>query len=164
MDSANLPNHDQASLSVSQQIGATLKARRKALKVSTTTAAEAAAISRVTLHRVERGDTSVNMGAYLRMADALGLDLRLTPTGDDQAHGARAEAPADLLKAIPIDQYPQLKLIAWSMPGIQEIDPQSALGLYERNWRYVDQAAITPQEQDLLNRLVKEYGNGCLFV
>jgi transcriptional regulator with XRE-family HTH domain len=36
----------------------------KALKVSATTAAEAAGMSRMTLHRIERGEPSVTMGAY----------------------------------------------------------------------------------------------------
>ncbi|MBC7700230.1 helix-turn-helix domain-containing protein [Aquabacterium sp.] len=155
---------NEAELSGSQQIGAAFKARRKALKVSPTRAAQAAAISRVTLHRVERGDTSVNVGAYLRVADALGLALNSTLAGGDQSNGSPTDREAALPWLIPIDQYPQLKLIAWSLPDLQEIDPPLALGLYERNWRYVDQAAMTPQEQDLVNRLVKEHGNGCVFV
>ncbi|MBC7603974.1 MAG: helix-turn-helix domain-containing protein, partial [Ramlibacter sp.] len=39
-------------------IGATLRARRKAMKVSAVAASEAAGISRVTLHRIEKGEPS----------------------------------------------------------------------------------------------------------
>ena len=56
-------------------IGACIRAQRKALHVSATTAAEAAGMSRVTLHRIERGEASVTMGAYLNATAALGLAL-----------------------------------------------------------------------------------------
>ena len=44
-------------------LGEQLRAQRKRLGVSATTAAEAAGMSRVTLHRIERGEPSVTMGA-----------------------------------------------------------------------------------------------------
>jgi len=39
-----------------------LAEKRKALRVSATVAAEAAGMSRVTLHRIEKGEPSVTMG------------------------------------------------------------------------------------------------------
>ena len=43
-------------------LGQRIRARRKQHKVTATTAAEAAGMSRVTLHRIERGEPSVTMG------------------------------------------------------------------------------------------------------
>ncbi|WP_229747759.1 hypothetical protein [Marivita lacus] len=40
------------------------------------------------------------------------------------------------------------------------MDGETALALYERNWRFVDRDAITPHEQGLLDHLVAVYGNG----
>lgn len=52
-------------------LGEQIRAHRKALRVSLATAAEAAGMSRVTLHRIEKGEPSVTMGAYLNVMDAL---------------------------------------------------------------------------------------------
>lgn len=71
--------------------------------------------------------------------------------------------PAEM-NAIEIAEYPQLGLIAWSIPGAKTIDPKTALSLYERNWSYVDKQALVPKEKALIERLALEYGNGCLFV
>lgn len=68
------------------------------------------------------------------------------------------------MKAIEIAEYPQLGLIAWSIPGAKTIDPKTALSLYERNWAYVDKQALETKEKELIERLALEYGNGCLFV
>ena len=57
------------------KLGGEIRAQRKALRVNATAAAEASGISRVTLHRVERGEPSVHMGAYVNLMLALGLNL-----------------------------------------------------------------------------------------
>ena len=44
-------------------LGQQIRAHRKSLRVSATATAEAAGMSRVTLHRIERGEPSVTMGA-----------------------------------------------------------------------------------------------------
>lgn len=46
-------------------LGEKIRAQRKALKVNATATAQAAGMSRVTLHRIERGEPSVTMGGYL---------------------------------------------------------------------------------------------------
>ncbi len=58
-------------------LGACLAEKRKALRVSATVAAEAAGISRVTLHLIEKGEPSVTMGAWSNAIAALGLQLHL---------------------------------------------------------------------------------------
>ena len=58
-----------------QAVATAIHARRKALGVSAVAAAEASGISRVTLHRIEKGEPAVTMGAYVRVMAALGLPL-----------------------------------------------------------------------------------------
>ncbi len=62
-------------------LGAGIRARRKQLRVSATAAAEAAGLSRVTLHRIECGEPTVALGLVQRAAAALGLQLQLADTG-----------------------------------------------------------------------------------
>ena len=45
-------------------LGCAIRDPRKQLRVSMTTTAEAAGVSRVTLHRIERGAPAVTIGAY----------------------------------------------------------------------------------------------------
>lgn len=59
--------------------------------------------------------------------------------------------------------YPELRLIAWNRGEDDLIDGRKALALYERNWRFVDEAALLPKERDLIERLVREFGNGVLI-
>lgn len=65
---------------------------------------------------------------------------------------------------IQISEYPQLRLIAWNRRDDDQLDEEEALALYERNWRYVDQASISQREQQLIDRLVAKYGNGVFNV
>ncbi len=61
---------------------------------------------------------------------------------------------------VRVNQYPQLRRLCWNRPDDAVVDGETALALYERNWRFVDRDAITPREQKLLNRLVAVHGNG----
>ena len=63
-----------------------------------------------------------------------------------------------------IADYPQLQLIAWNRRQDDLIEEDEALALYERNWGYVDPAALTDKEKQLIDRLVIQYGNGVLHV
>ncbi|HJV59684.1 MAG TPA: helix-turn-helix transcriptional regulator [Albitalea sp.] len=144
-------------------IGQRIRARRKALGVSATATSEAAGMSRVTLHRIERGEPSVTMGAYLGAIAALGLELELV---DPHAVSAPARtSPRTTLPArIALAEYPQLKRLAWQLHGVSELTPQEALDLYERNWRHVDRDAMDARERELLKALVAEWGGGRLLV
>lgn len=61
---------------------------------------------------------------------------------------------------VRVSLYPQLRQLCWNRPGTKVVDGETALALYERNWRFVERDAITPREQKLLNRLVAAHGNG----
>jgi hypothetical protein len=65
---------------------------------------------------------------------------------------------------VHITEYPQLRLIAWNRRDDDLIEEDEALALYERNWRYVDRSQLTDKEQQLIDRLVIQYGNGVFNV
>ncbi|RYY72803.1 MAG: hypothetical protein EOO24_47020 [Comamonadaceae bacterium] len=81
---------------------------------------------------------------------------------DDAKKGpyAKSNTPA----AIRVVDHPQLRQLAWHLPDAAELAPEEALGLYERNWRHIDQAAVSPQERALIDRLVATLGRGQLLV
>jgi transcriptional regulator with XRE-family HTH domain len=138
-------------------LGEQLRARRKQLGIAAASAAEAAGLSRVTLHRIERGEPGVTLGAWAGVAEALGLQLALV---DPQA-----PVPAPALPArIRLADHPQLRKLAWQLHGVEELTPQEALSLYERNWRHVDQGALQPQERALIDLLGATLGKGRLLV
>lgn len=140
-------------------LGNGIRQRRKQLRVSATATAEAAGLSRVTLHRIERGEPTVALGLVQRAAAALGLQLQLAdaevaPTAPDRA----ARAPLRLAN------LPELRRLAWQLDPQAELTPRQALDLYERNWRHLNRAAMTPQEQAVLDSLVHDVGGGRLLV
>lgn len=140
-------------------LGARLRAHREALRISATTAAEAAGMSRVTLHRIERGEPSVTMGAYMSAIAALGLDLDIA-----HAPARRKRGGPVLPRRIRVADYGQLKRITWQLGEVAELTPKEALACYERNWKHVDTVAMTEEERDLLRRLVDGLGGGHLLV
>ena len=93
---AATPPPTEISAAQLQAHGAAIRARRKALGVSATAAAEAAGISRVTLHRIEKGEPSVTAGAWSNVIVALGLAWRLAP-----AQAADEAPPMDRKGWIP---------------------------------------------------------------
>jgi transcriptional regulator with XRE-family HTH domain len=135
------------------ELGKQIRARRKALRINATTAAGAAGMSRVTLHRIEKGKPSVTMGAYLNAMAALGMDFGIVhPAGK-----AAAVSSDDFTGLIParirLADYPQLKQLAWQVQGVDELTPMEALSIYERNGRHLDTQAMAPREQQLLEAL-----------
>ena len=144
-------------------LGNAIHARRKALGVNATHVAEAAGMSRVTLHRVERGEPSVTMGAYLNAAEALGLALTLLPqaaSGQTPLAHAEMQRTATPPGRIRIADFAELKLLAWHIPGAAELTPEEAFGLYERNWRHVAQDRLQPEERALIEQLRQRLGRG----
>ena len=141
-------------------LGERIRAPRAGQQVSATVAAEAAGMSRVTLHRIERGEPSVTMGAYLSAIDAVGLQLELR---DPQARPATTGI-ASLPERVRLAEFPQLKSLAWQLHGVDELSPTDALNLYERNWRHIDRASMEPAECALLQALMDRLGRGRLLV
>ena len=155
---AKSPHASLATADNLSAIGAQIRAQRKALHISATVAAEAAGMSRITLHRIENGEPSVTMGAYLNALAALGMALSINPP-NAPAHQLDDEARRGWLPArIRLADYPQLKLLAWQLKGTDTLTPQEALGIYERNWRHLDMPALIPHEQDLIDTLQQVFG------
>ena len=142
-------------------LGEQLRAQRKRLGVSATTTAEAAGMSRVTLHRIERGEPSVTMGAWLNAAAALGLELGVV---EQQPPPRRSGKVAGVPTRIRLADYPQLERLAWQFQGASEVTPAEALNLYERNWRHIEQGALAPHERALIQQLVASLGGSRLLV
>jgi transcriptional regulator with XRE-family HTH domain len=134
-------------------IGKQVRAHRKALRISATTAAEASGMSRVTLYRIESGEPSVTMGAYLNAMVALGMNFDIIKPADLAADKPKDEHRGLIPARIRLADYPQLKKLAWQVHGTDELTPLEALGIYERNWRHLDLQAMEPAEQQLVEAL-----------
>lgn len=137
-----------------ERLGARLRARRKALGVTAVACAEAAGVSRVTVHRIEAGNPSVTIGAYVNVAAALGLHL-VVPVLD---------APSSEPASIRVGDYPGLRALAWQTGAGTTITETEALNLYERGWRHLDHEALTDQEKAFIQHLADVYSNGRLLV
>ena len=141
-------------------LGGQLRGQRKALRISALATAGAAGLSRVTLHRIERGEPSVTMGAYLNAMAALGLDFGI-PAPPTSSAGKNDEDRKDWIPTrIRLADYPQLKQLAWQIHGINVLTPAEALSIYERNGRHLDVQAMVPRERHLVDALRLAFGQG----
>lgn len=68
----------------------------------------------------------------------------------------------DQEQIVPAD-YPELKQLVWSRNAARPISGEEALSFYERNWRFINQDQLTPEEAALIRRLAERYGNGHLL-
>ena len=161
---AKAPAVDEVLQARLKRLGAGIRAQRRTQKVSATTAAEAAGMARVTLHRIERGEPSVTMGAYLTAIAAVGLQLELSGGRGTADAAAQTNAPRSVPPRIRLAEYPQLQRLAWHMKGAADISPQEALSLYERNWRHIDQSELGASERGLLQALVADLGGGRMLI
>ncbi|MGA8863374.1 MAG: helix-turn-helix transcriptional regulator [Gallionella sp.] len=134
-------------------MGKQIRAQRKTLRINATTAAEAAGMSRVTLHRIENGEPSVTMGAYLNALEALNLDFGIIKPAESTGQTPDADHEGWIPARVHLADYPQLKQLAWQVHGTDELTPAEALNIYERNWRHVDVNALAPRERQLVDAL-----------
>ena len=135
-----------------QALGAQIRAQRKALRLSATVTAEAAGLSRVTLHRIEKGEPSVTMGAWCNALAALGMGLQ-AHTGTQTQPAAAPDRAGWIPARVALADYPQLRALAWQVHGTDTLTPAEALGIYERNARHLDMQAMSDDEQALLAAL-----------
>ena len=159
---AKSPAINQAVSDLLLSLGQKIRDRRKELRLSAVVVAETARISRVTLHRIEKGQPSVTMGAWLGVLEALGLRLDLSRATQRTA-GPADDRPARegwIPARIRLDDYPQLKLLAWQLQGTEEISPVAAWSIYERNWRHLDLPSLQPAERQLIEALRIGLGGG----
>jgi len=159
-------------------LGERLRKARLRRKLTAEVVAAKAGMTRVTLHRAERGEPAITMGTFVKVMGVLGLagDLERLAQDDRNRRLIRdedlprrraltaARRPTRLGR-VRIDRYPQLKQIAWHLgPGAAELEPEEAFALYERNWRHVDREAMDANERALLKELTDSIGKGVLLV
>ena len=136
------------------EVGAQIRAYRKALGVSATTAAQAAGMSRVTWYRIEKGATTVTVGAYMSALAVLGLDLKIIqPSTYDHDSDNKSISAESIPVRIALSDYPQLKQLAWQVHGVDDLSPREALSIYERNWRHLDLKTMELHERNLVAAL-----------
>ncbi len=140
-------------------LGARIRTHRKALRVSATALAEASGMSRVSVHRIEQGEPSVTMGAYLNVLAALGMTFSATVAGDEPSEMVADDKEGWLPARVRLADYPALKQLAWQVQGMDELTPREAFGIYERNWRHIDEAALLPRERNLIDALRLAFGS-----
>lgn len=138
-----------------KELALQLRQRRKALGVTVQNAAAAAGMSRDTWYRMERGETTVTIGAWFNALAVLGLRFGVAVETADAEHPATDAIPL----AIPLADYPQLAALAWQMGDNVILSPREALDVYERNARHLDEAALTPREKALIANLRQVFGS-----
>ena len=74
-----------------RNLGERLRAARLRRRFSAETVAERAGISRMTLHRMEKGDPAVTLGNYLKVLGVLHLEGDLEKVALDDALGRRLQ-------------------------------------------------------------------------
>ena len=134
-------------------LGRQIRAQRKMLRVSATDTAQAAGMSRVTLHRIESGEASVTMGAYLNAMAALSLDFGILEPSEEGEPTTDADRAGWIPTRVRLSQYPQLKQLAWQVHGTDELTPAEALSIYERNARHLEVDKLQPRERQLIDAL-----------
>ena len=148
----NIEKISDDAVSQLADIGQLIRQHRKLFKITVNAAAETAGISRVTLHRIEKGEPTVSMGAYLNVISALNLKFHLSKKGDagcDSSRGRVGQLPV----RISLEDYPQLKELAWHVQGVDELSLFETQSIYERNKRFLDSESLSDSEQELIELL-----------
>lgn len=73
------------------QLGENIKLARRRRKIRTEILAEQAGVSRATLWQIEKGSSSVSMGAYIMVMYMLGLENDLRHLASDDKIGRRLQ-------------------------------------------------------------------------
>jgi predicted acylesterase/phospholipase RssA len=123
--------------------------------VAAESVALAAAISRITLHRIEKGEPGVSMGAYISVIIALGLNLSIQEVAPKLNDAEEEKNPCE----IAIKDYPQLKLISWQLKDDAVLNALEAKNMYERNQKYILFNEMTEHEKKLIKQLGVEFND-----
>ena len=162
-----LPDPESSLLAA---LGERLRLARRRRRKTAQEVAALAGITRVTLRRVEAGEPAVTMATYVKVLATLGLAQDIVLVARDDTFGRRLQdeqlqRPAGVKPpvAIRLADYPMLREIAWSTAPNAELSPTDAFAIYERNWRHLDQDAMSAKERKLLDRLTATVGKGVLL-
>lgn len=150
---AKLPQIDDRATHRLKAVGKRIRDHRKAMGITATAAAEAAGMSRVTLHRIENGEPAVTVGAYINAMQVLGLEMGVQDAGTESKAVSDDDRTGWIPVRIRLQDYPELQRLAWHVQGVDELTPAEALGIYERNVRHLDTSVLTAKEQSLIEGL-----------
>ena len=84
---ALFPKHQK----ILAQLGENIKLARKRRKLTTIQVSERASINRTTLYQIEKGSSSVSMGAYFNVLRVLGLHNDFLQLAADDAFGRKLQ-------------------------------------------------------------------------
>ena len=143
----NITVDTTATANALSALGLHIRLLRKKHNLTSIDLAKAANISRVTLHRIEKGEPSVTAGAYATVLHALGESLGVN----------NVPAAPNLPEKIAIAKYPQLKNLSWQLKADTQLTQQEAWGIYNRNWRHLDEGELTAAEEALIQNLKKKF-------
>ena len=87
------PKHQK----IMEQVGEQIKLARKRRKLTTVQVAERAGIDRTTLYHIEKGKSSVSIGAYFNVLRVMGLEDDFLKLAADDAFGRKLQ-DLELLK------------------------------------------------------------------
>jgi len=135
-------------------MGDRIRAQRKKLRINATVASEAAGMSRITWHRIEKGEPAVTMGAWMNAVTVVGLTLQIPETETTDAD-RQGWIPA----RIRLADYPELEKLAWHVHDAQDLSAREALDIYERNLRHLDAEALSAEESQLIEALRDAFGH-----
>lgn len=141
-------------------LGAKIRAQRKSLGVLAKSVAGAARVSRLTLRRIEKGESSVSLEKYLRVCEVLGLYLDILISDGSQRLDTSQSKDFSRSdgRSIRIEDYPQLKALAWQLDSKALLSEHEAMCIYERNRRFLELEKIEEREKLLMQRLIEELG------
>ena len=148
----NIEKISNDAISQLTDIGQLIRQHRKSFKITANAAAQTAGISRVTLHRIEKGEPTVSMGAYLNVTSALDLNLHLSAK-ESKGYEVNGDDVGKLPVRLSFSDYPQLKELAWHVQGVDELSLVEAHSIYERNKRFLDVEKFSDSEQKLIELL-----------
>lgn len=131
--------------------GGQLRGVRRKVGLTQEQLAIRAGLTRQKVIDLEQGKPGVAMAMFFAVLNVLGMDLDLEKMPQ---RGPR----------IRLNEFPELRQLAWNRMDAEWIDEPEALALYERNWRHVDHEHMAPEEQALLDHLIKTHGGGTLHV
>lgn len=160
---ARAPKISKKTALLLKELGEKIRVARKKQDISAVATAEAAGLSRVSLHRIEKGEASVAMGSYLAVIQALGLQLELLDFKNTKS-SIKTLLKNKIPKRIIISDYPELKRLAWQLRKNKALSPQDAFEIYERNLRHLEPTKLTKKEANLINLLSEAFGKGTLNV
>lgn len=130
-------------------LGRRIVETRRSLGLSVVAAAEAAGMSRITWHRLERGHAASSMANFAAALAVLGLPLG-DPTGPAAADASSVGHAGWIPSRIDPSRYPQLQALAWHVATGVMLTPAEALSIYERNERHIDTGALSEEERQLI--------------